>query len=309
MEGKEDELSTTTRVLFYVTVRASQDLELVEEVANEAAHSIRPECRGKLRLGDFRKLASRGGRVLTGGLSTGPLSLEKEDGHIEEEEEDGGGVVEKEDGGVEFGLEGGGGGSGSGRSSKDGQQCAAASSSSSSSSFSFRVPPDYDYSKSTEENYAVREQSATTPTTTAAAAAAAAAATTTTPTTLHDREAAVFGPFAKHRATLDHSHHATYSRDRQALQDDIIRHFLSQGRQNNDNNNNDTPANPSFNAASNTVATNAAATTTTTSTAASPNDAPLWVVVTAGAMGAGKSRCMKWLAEKGHFPLEHVVQV
>ena len=71
------------------------------------------------------------------------------------------------------------------------------------------------------------------------------------------------------RCDLDHAYHGVYTLERQAVQDALVEEVLAEG-----------------------VA----------------EGAP-WVVFTAGAMGAGKSRTMSWLSENRIFPLSQVVQV
>ena len=76
-------------------------------------------------------------------------------------------------------------------------------------------------------------------------------------------------PFAQIRAGLDHAYHCHYTLSRQREQDELIQHVVSVGE---------------------------------------PQEKP-WVVFTAGAMGAGKSRTMAWLSESGIFPLSQVAQI
>ena len=77
------------------------------------------------------------------------------------------------------------------------------------------------------------------------------------------------------RALLDMNYHAHYTRARRRLQDEIVRHLLD-------------------------------AATDGSSVAANKlregNEAIQWAVFTAGAMGAGKTRCLRTLAERGLFP-------
>jgi len=40
-----------------------------------------------------------------------------------------------------------------------------------------------------------------------------------------------------------------------------------------------------------------------------PKQAHPWIVFTAGAMGAGKSRTVEWMSERGIFPLDNIVQI
>jgi hypothetical protein len=110
----------------------------------------------------------------------------------------------------------------------------------------------YNYSRSTEDNYATAPGS---------------------------EENGFHGDFAAIRATLDYSYHKHYSRARQAVQDEITRAFLRTVVRDSQNGRwCERPSTP-------------------------------WVVFTAGAMGAGKSRAMRWVAERGYFPLASFVQV
>ena len=75
--------------------------------------------------------------------------------------------------------------------------------------------------------------------------------------------------FAEIRATLDHVYHGVYTLARQATQDRLVDDVLSHGES---------------------------------------QDRP-WIVFTAGAMGAGKSRTMSWLSDHDIFPLSQVVTI
>jgi len=87
------------------------------------------------------------------------------------------------------------------------------------------------------------------------------------------------GEFADIRATLDYTYHKHYSRERQALQDEVARAFLHTVVRDSQNGRwCERPSSP-------------------------------WVVFTAGAMGAGKSRAMRWVSERGLFPLASFVLV
>ena len=77
-------------------------------------------------------------------------------------------------------------------------------------------------------------------------------------------------PYADIRAMLDEDYHGRYTLERQTIQDELIASVLGQ---------------------------------------TGPQQERPWVVFTAGAMGAGKSRTMGWLSEHGLFPLSQVVQV
>jgi len=104
-----------------------------------------------------------------------------------------------------------------------------------------RAEPAYDYSKSTQENFRLADGSTRT-----------------------------WGPYKKIRDSLDKQYHGGYTRQRQAVQDELIAGVIGphQAQQ-------ETP----------------------------------WIVFTAGAMGAGKSRTIHWLAAKGIFPLHDIVNI
>lgn len=87
------------------------------------------------------------------------------------------------------------------------------------------------------------------------------------------------GDFKEIRSTLDYDYHKKYSVSRQLLQDDIVRRMLR------------------------TIVQDA----TTRMFCERPRKP--WVIFTAGPMGAGKSRFMKWVSQKGYFPLASFVQV
>jgi len=87
------------------------------------------------------------------------------------------------------------------------------------------------------------------------------------------------GLFASIRETLDYSFHQHYTKQRQMLQDNIIRHLLNA---------------PIINDKDGNVCT----------TPTKP-----WIVFTAGVMGAGKSYTMKKLVSKGRFPMMAFVAV
>lgn len=80
------------------------------------------------------------------------------------------------------------------------------------------------------------------------------------------------GPFAAARLALDYGWHGRYTRHRQELQDRIIASHL-------------------------------------VSAPPPPCGARPWLVHTCGAMGAGKSHVMRWLAATGAFPLHAFVRV
>jgi predicted kinase len=82
-----------------------------------------------------------------------------------------------------------------------------------------------------------------------------------------------YGPFSHVRSTLDYTYHEHYTRERQSLQDAIIKDMLNSA-----------------------VITDVNGNVCTTPTEP-------WIVFTAGAMGAGKSYTMNKLVEKGRFPL------
>lgn len=87
---------------------------------------------------------------------------------------------------------------------------------------------------------------------------------------LHRAPSAVYsGPHASSRAALDYTWHTHYTPARQAVQDGIISAFLDGG---------------------------------------CVSERP-WLCLTAGAMGAGKSRTVRWLHAEGIFPLHRFVVV
>ena len=77
------------------------------------------------------------------------------------------------------------------------------------------------------------------------------------------------GRFAAIRDALDASYHGTYSKARQLLQDEWIASVLSQGE---------------------------------------PQAYP-WIIFSAGAMGAGKTRTVQWMSERGLFPVRQMVHL
>mmetsp|Transcript_14316 Transcript_14316/g.21193 ORF Transcript_14316/g.21193 Transcript_14316/m.21193 type:complete len:414 (-) Transcript_14316:100-1341(-) len=87
-----------------------------------------------------------------------------------------------------------------------------------------------------------------------------------------------YGPYADIRASLDYTYHSNYKKDRQALQDNIVKQFLSSVIRDRDGFVCTTPTEP-------------------------------WIVFTAGAMGAGKSHTIHKLKEMNHFPLLAFVKV
>jgi len=103
------------------------------------------------------------------------------------------------------------------------------------------VPPDYDYSRSTQANY--RQPNG---------------------------QLESYGPYRDIRDSLDKDYHGAYSRPRQAVQDQLVHCVVDPHK--------------------------------------ARQQLP-WIVFTAGAMGAGKSRTVNWLAAHGHFPLQDIVQV
>ncbi len=81
------------------------------------------------------------------------------------------------------------------------------------------------------------------------------------------------GQFGSIRSLLDYSYHSYYVPERQIFHDFLVRDFL---------------------------ASSASSTST---------EEPQWLVFTAGAMGAGKSRCVRWLQTHRIFPRQNVVKV
>lgn len=105
----------------------------------------------------------------------------------------------------------------------------------------FKVPARFDWNATTSDNYRARPEEA----------------------------GRFFGEFRKTRAALDYSYHVHYQRNRQQLQDEIVKFWVSHGIQ-----------------------------------AKRP-----WIVFTAGAMGAGKSHSIKRLQARGLHALDDMVKV
>lgn len=82
-------------------------------------------------------------------------------------------------------------------------------------------------------------------------------------------ESGAWGPFAHIRSCLDQSYHGVYTRERQRLQDVLVENVVSVGR----------------------------------------SQAHAWLIYTAGAMGAGKTRTVRWMGERGILPLHDFVHV
>lgn len=101
---------------------------------------------------------------------------------------------------------------------------------------------EYDYSKSTQANYAISP----------------------------GEPVVNLGTFKSIRDRLDISYHGCYTPARQLLQDELIRQVVE---------------------------------------SVSAQQTWPWIVFTAGAMGAGKSRTVHWMADKGYFPLADIVQI
>jgi hypothetical protein len=158
------------------------------------------------------------------------------------------------------------------------------------------VPAGYDYARSTEANYC-----------------------TLTAGNYDDASLQFSGPFADLRATLDYSYHGRWSAERQGVQDAIVQHFLDAASPQ------AAPTSGTFDGegcsqngaggeggAGESSSRSAAADATAS---AEPADAAggaggaRWLVLTAGAMGAGKTRCMRWLAHHGWFPNVGVLRV
>ncbi|CAM9804924.1 unnamed protein product [Ectocarpus fasciculatus] len=114
----------------------------------------------------------------------------------------------------------------------------------------WRIPFDYDFSRSTRDNYRVKHGN------------------------INDGDDGHdAGKVSEHyavRATRDHGYHGHYTRQRQLFQADSL--------------------------VNNVVG------------ASSRKEHP-WIVFTAGAMGAGKSRTINWMSENGYFPLPDIVTV
>jgi len=91
-----------------------------------------------------------------------------------------------------------------------------------------------------------------------------------------------YGEYAYIRSQLDYSYHSVYTKERQLLQDTIIHQMLE---------------NATNNVMDHVTGRNCTAPTRN------------WLVLTAGAMGAGKSYTIRRLSEQGLFPLEAFVAV
>jgi len=106
----------------------------------------------------------------------------------------------------------------------------------------FTVAADYDYSRSTRDQYQAAGGSLES-----------------------------YGPFRDIRDGLDKDYHGSYTRERQAMQDELVRRVVKDADR-------------------------------------TPQATP-WIVFTAGAMGAGKSRTIKWMSQNGIFPLRDIVHI
>jgi len=91
-----------------------------------------------------------------------------------------------------------------------------------------------------------------------------------------------YGPYASVRESLDYSYHSTYTKERQALQDEIIDGILGRN----------TPLDQQQE-----------------NQQCSCEYYVPWAVFTAGAMGAGKSHTLKTLHRQGRLPLDHFVRI
>ncbi|CAM9995348.1 unnamed protein product [Pylaiella littoralis] len=118
----------------------------------------------------------------------------------------------------------------------------------------WQVPLDFDYCRSTAENYRCN----------GSGRAAAAAAGGGGGDSCND-----VSQYQAVRATRDQEYHGTYTRERQLFQDALVKNVVG---------------------------------------ASSRKEHP-WIVFTAGAMGAGKSYTIRWMSEKGYFPLPDIVTV
>eukprot|EP01060_Flectonema_neradi_P006416 TRINITY_DN14335_c0_g1_i2.p1 TRINITY_DN14335_c0_g1~~TRINITY_DN14335_c0_g1_i2.p1 ORF type:complete len:287 (+),score=25.16 TRINITY_DN14335_c0_g1_i2:47-907(+) len=83
-----------------------------------------------------------------------------------------------------------------------------------------------------------------------------------------------YGKYAGFRRVLDYTYHNNYSRDRQALQDRVIDALIGRHVQLLEDNR--------------------------------PSPHP-WLVFSAGAMGAGKTRTLEWMSDAQHFPLDKFI--
>mmetsp|Transcript_31348 Transcript_31348/g.63710 ORF Transcript_31348/g.63710 Transcript_31348/m.63710 type:complete len:352 (+) Transcript_31348:276-1331(+) len=108
------------------------------------------------------------------------------------------------------------------------------------------IPSKYNLNKSTEQNYKSRDHS-------------------------------FYGPFASLRKSLDYEYHYNYTRERQCVQDEILRKMYGDSLH--------TASNPS------------------------KEQGEQWIVFTAGPMGAGKGYTLQRLSETNRFPLDDFVLV
>jgi len=116
-------------------------------------------------------------------------------------------------------------------------------------SLNFTIPINYNYSRSTEDNYAAGQAD----------------------------EALLVGEFTEVRKIVDYAYHRVYQKERQLLQDRVVRKFLD------------------------------AAVLGSHFDMASPSSN--WIVFTAGGMGSGKSYTLAWLKNRTYFPLNAFVYV
>ncbi|KAJ9440964.1 hypothetical protein DIPPA_00440 [Diplonema papillatum] len=79
----------------------------------------------------------------------------------------------------------------------------------------------------------------------------------------------VYGQYAEIRKKLDFIYHGNYSKERQLMQDVLIESVVESGA---------TQEHP-------------------------------WLIYSAGAMGAGKSHCVRWMSERGYFPFDQLVRI
>ena len=132
---------------------------------------------------------------------------------------------------------------------------------------------EYDYSKSTEDNYKTDKDADEN-----SNEASSSSSSSSNGNSTEDGNVFV-GKYASQRSKLDYSYHKHYIPERQLFHDQLIDGFDK--------------------------------TVVTDSKTGMTCDVPLdnWIVFTAGPMGAGKSRVLSYLFNKGYFPLESFVRV
>jgi len=125
----------------------------------------------------------------------------------------------------------------------------------------FQVSDEYDYSKSTAENYSQPQSERANNSNVRLSNILQNISLEESGSRLH------VGDYVEIRKSRDYSYHPIYTRDRQVLQDRLIRDVVCGSRE--------------------------------------PQKSP-WIIFTAGAMGAGKSFSLNWMSQNGYFPLENM---